>query len=148
MIVRDYVPGFEESEKLRAIEIKESNEVRLGNYFTAPLRLVAEIQDLIVGFAAITTGSGPCSHCGRLRIHVSEAWRGGNVGGALMENALTWAENEGLSRIEATPYICDDIRRKQRFFERYGFVVEGWKRKAAQLPDGTLTDVLMMALVL
>lgn len=109
----------------------------------------------IIGFAAITRGQKDSDrHVGTLRIHLMRGYRGNRRGSKLLSAALQWADNVGIRRVVATPYIDTDARGlptvetagKVQFFIKHGFQREGVMQGAVRLrSDDTLADVLLMA---
>ncbi len=84
-------------------------------------------------------------HVAELSIAVLKDWWGFGIGGALMESAIEWARGHGIERIELT--VVDENERAIKLYEKFGFAVEGIKKKAAKLSTG-YRDVYMMALLL
>lgn len=101
----------------------------------------------VIGFATITRGTGPANHAGTVRVHVGSLDRGSGVGSTLLRRILSWADDAGLERLVATPYLREDASGagKVAFFNRHGFELEGVARKFARLTDGMLVDAALMA---
>ena len=120
------------------------------------LVLLARVDKDVVGFAIVTRGkSASRRHAAQLRLYVTGAERGQDIGSALIGRVLDWAHSEGVLRVEATPYIdrnengrpSTSTIRKLMFFNKHGFASEGLMLSAARrLPD-TIVDTMMMAWV-
>jgi GNAT superfamily N-acetyltransferase len=97
------------------------------------------------GFAALHLGQKMSDrHTASLRIHLSEELRGKNLGARLISGPLKWAEENGITRITATPYL--DGSDKLGFFLRHGFKPEGIAIGAAKVGE-KLVDVSLLARV-
>jgi GNAT superfamily N-acetyltransferase len=128
----------------------------LAGVLQANVTFVAEDGKKFVGFASLKRGSGPAEHAGTVRVHVTEKQRAGGVGSQLLTALLEWADEKGLERVVATPYVkdwsiegtsCTLAQRKVAFFEKHGFTVEGRATRFARLLDGSFTDAALMARV-
>ena len=85
-------------------------------------------------------------HAVELGMSVAEGWRGKGVGSQLMASAIEWAKQTGIvSRIELS--VFERNERAIRLYKRFGFVVEGRRRKAIYR-EGEYQDSLMMGLLL
>ncbi len=82
-------------------------------------------------------------HVARLGIGVRAADRGKGLGSRLMEAALAEAVSLGMERVELGVFASNT--RAAALYRRFGFRVEGVRRRARKL-DGVYDDVIMMAL--
>ena len=98
----------------------------------------------VIGMAGLTVEKNPrLRHCGGIGIMVDKDCRGVGVGSALMEKLLDMADNWlMLVRVELGVY--SDNERAIHLYEKYGFVKEGVKRKAA-ISRGQYMDEIIMA---
>lgn len=98
----------------------------------------------VIGMAGLTTEKNPrLRHCGGIGIMVDKDCWGLGVGSALMERLLDMADNWlMLVRVELTVY--SDNERAIHLYEKYGFVKEGIKRRAA-ISCGQYKDEVIMA---
>ena len=98
----------------------------------------------VIGMAGLTAEKNPrMRHCGGIGIMVDKDCWGMGVGSALMEKLLDMADNWlMLVRVELTVY--SDNERAIHLYEKYGFVKEGIKRKAA-ISRGQYKDEIIMA---
>ncbi len=81
-------------------------------------------------------------HSGEMSIAVLRDYWGMGIGSVLMEEMLIWAESVGIERIELS--VLAGNERAIKLYEKYGFVVEGLKRKAVKFENG-YGDLIMMA---
>ncbi len=110
------------------------------------LYLVAFVSSDLVGTLKIAGNRRKRTcHVAELSIAVDKEWRGLGIGSALMEEGLEWARKHGIERIELT--VVDSNVRAMRLYEKFGFTVEGIKKKAVKLSDG-YHDVYIMARLL
>ena len=83
-------------------------------------------------------------HTGSLGMGLLPAYRGRGLGARLLDEALSGAFAQGLTRIELEVYRSN--RAAIALYERRGFAHEGCKRRGRQL-DGEVDDILCMALL-
>jgi GNAT superfamily N-acetyltransferase len=96
------------------------------------------------GFVALHLGRKASDrHTASLRIHLAADARGNGLGSKLMKVALKWADENGITRITATPYLSSRVS----FFNQHGFDMEGIARNAARLQGGEYVDVIQLARV-
>jgi ribosomal protein S18 acetylase RimI-like enzyme len=108
--------------------------------------LVAEIEGAIVGELSLRPMAPrrALAHVAVLGISVDAGWRGRGVGSALMTHAIAWAERAGYLRIELNVYARNTAA--IRLYERFGFVLEGRRRKLIREGDVFLDDLVMARL--
>jgi RimJ/RimL family protein N-acetyltransferase len=111
------------------------------------LYLVAEVGDRIIGFLNCKGGKRKATrHVTLLSISLDEAWRNQGVGSRLMAHAMEWARNTGIiHRIELLVFARNEMA--IHLYQKFGFVVEGRRRRAI-FSNGEYLDDLMMALLL
>jgi ribosomal protein S18 acetylase RimI-like enzyme len=109
--------------------------------------LVAEAEGQIIGTLICQGGSLRADrHDTSLSIYVHKDWRDQGIGRALMQHALDWANGTGITeRIHLEVYTRN--QRGIHLYEKFGFEVEGRKRRA-YFQGGEYFDMLMMALLL
>jgi GNAT superfamily N-acetyltransferase len=87
----------------------------------------------------------PGSHVANLRLKVNEDRRREGIGTYLVEQAKALARDQGILRLEATPYV--DNPESRRFTASLeGFVFEGEKRWGG-MRDGQSVNTLLYAWV-
>lgn len=95
-----------------------------------------------LGWASMTRLSGRLSHKAFLHMAVRDGETGGGVGGALMGALVDLADRwMGLRRLELDVNV-DNVSAR-RFYERFGFEVEGVRREFG-LRDGVYVDAYAM----
>jgi RimJ/RimL family protein N-acetyltransferase len=133
--------GFVEAPSLEA-----TCEWLAGGMLRGTLRFIAVDGGEVVGWIDIErTDREGFTHSGHLGMGVLKAYRGRGIGTALLVRCLEEARDQGLERVELDVYASNPIA--IRLYEKYGFQVEGRKRKARKL-DGEYDDIVMMALFL
>jgi RimJ/RimL family protein N-acetyltransferase len=85
------------------------------------------------------------SHCGVLGMGIIDGYRGKGIGKRILRAALDKAKSNGLERIELEVFHTNV--NAIGLYEKFGFYVEGRKRKAAKL-NGEYLDTIQMALFL
>lgn len=85
-------------------------------------------------------------HVGVVGISVAEGWRDQGVGSALMHTIIGWARRSGaLARLELMVFAANE--RAVHLYQKYGFEIEGVKRRAIYKYE-TFWDEYIMALLL
>ena len=118
-------------------------ERRLAEPAPDAYRLVAEVEGRVVGLLTLHVKRGRAAHSAGIGMMVHDAFQGRGVGTALLTAAVDLAERWlGLHRLELEVY--PDNEPALRLYRRFGFEVEGTKRRYA-LRDGAWMDALAMA---
>jgi ribosomal protein S18 acetylase RimI-like enzyme len=115
------------------------NQLREGNP-----HYVALVGDRVVGWCDIgASKKSVFSHCGGLGMGVISEYRGGGIGSELMRHALRRAKEVGLERVELSVYESNQVA--IHLYQRFGFVIEGKKVRAAKI-DNRYENLIIMAL--
>jgi RimJ/RimL family protein N-acetyltransferase len=107
--------------------------------------LVATDNATLIGFVALSQGvfeknRHACSlMTGVLRAH----WRQG-VASGLLERALEWVAQRGISRVELT--VMEGNTAAIRLYEKFGFETEGVKRAALMVDGAAVNEICMVRL--
>lgn len=105
--------------------------------------VVARAGESIVGWCDIAPNERiGYQHVGHLGMGLLPAWRGHGIGARMLTAALADADRIGLERVELEVFLGNGPA--QRLYRRFGFIVEGVKRKARKL-DGRYDDHILMA---
>jgi RimJ/RimL family protein N-acetyltransferase len=111
------------------------------------LFLVAEVDGEIVG--ALTCGGGTLEadrHVSELGVYVAKPWRDLGIGGALLHDAVHWAQlSSVVERVELEVFAGNT--RAIHLYRKVGFEEEG-RRRRAYIRDGEAVDMVMMALLI
>jgi RimJ/RimL family protein N-acetyltransferase len=109
--------------------------------------LVAEARGQIVGMLNCQGGKRKATrHAVTLGMSVRKEYRNQGIGGKLMERAIEWAQATGVvTRIELAVYARN--AGAIHLYERYGFMVEGRRRRAVRHGDVYLDDLIMALLL-
>jgi RimJ/RimL family protein N-acetyltransferase len=111
------------------------------------IMLVAEVGGQIVGQLGCKGGKRKATrHVVTLGMSVHRGWRNQGIGSALMARAIEWAKSTRLvTRIELNVFVRNEMA--IHLYEKFGFQVEGRRRRAVYL-DGEFVDDYIMALLL
>ena len=124
-------------------------DARLKPFLTEPHHRfwVAEESREWVGFLRLV-GHRPrrLRHACLLVMGIRESHWGQGIGSGLVATAITWAEREGIARLELT--VVADNRRAIALYHKMGFRVEGFRRRSLQMADGRFLDEYSMARLL
>ncbi len=101
---------------------------------------LAQMRGKDAGFLCIELG--PDRHWGAYvdNLHVLHAWRGANLGGALLEHGATWAKARGQQRLWL--WVFERNHAARRFYQR-----DGWRaveRRLDDVPGGGRRYILRM----
>jgi len=111
------------------------------------IMLVAEVGGRIVGQLGCKGGNRKATrHAVTLGMSVRRGWRNQGIGSALMARAIEWARSTGVvTRIELNVFARNEMA--IHLYEKFGFQVEGRRRRAVY-HDGEYLDDYIMALLL
>ena len=124
---------------------KEEVAARFASYQGTTLRVVAEIDGVIVGDAEVKQlAPKRCSHVGVLAVGVHPEFQRRGIGRALMQHLIDHAKKHGLKRLELN--VRSDNHAAQALYRELGFRHEGTRAKFIALDDGTLIDDQVMVL--
>lgn len=109
----------------------------------ADCRLVAEVDGVVAGWAALTPVSGRCVYAGvaEVSVYVAEASRGRGLGRALLTALVAESEQTGVWTLQAG--IFTQNRASIALHQRCGFRVVGVHERLGQMA-GRWRDVLLM----
>jgi putative acetyltransferase len=115
----------------------------LENIASDHYRLVAVIDERVVGQLGMQPGTGRQAHVAYIGMMVHLDFQGQGVGSALMDAAVNLAENWlNLSRIELS--VFTDNEAGLALYRKFDFEIEGTLREYAYR-DGQYVDAYMMA---
>lgn len=80
-------------------------------------------------------------HVATLGMSVRADWRRRGVGAALMTEAVAWVDTAGIVRLELYVYARNTAA--IRLYEKFGFELEGRRRKFIREGDSYLDDLVM-----
>ena len=106
-------------------------------------RLVAEADDAVVGWAALSAVSDRCCYRGvaESSVYVAPGFQGRGVGGSLLRRLVRSAERGGIWTLQAG--IFPENRSSVALHVRCGFRVVGVRERLGKL-DGAWRDVLLL----
>jgi RimJ/RimL family protein N-acetyltransferase len=103
---------------------------------------VAETDEGIVGRLSIARDAHPASfHVADLGLMVAQGKRRQGVGTALIEEALSWARESGVRKVEL--HVFPHNEPAISLYEKLGFRREGYRRAHYRRPDGYVDAILM-----
>ncbi|HYY06093.1 MAG TPA: GNAT family N-acetyltransferase [Candidatus Limnocylindria bacterium] len=104
---------------------------------------VAEAPDEIVGRLSLARDPHPASpHVADLGLMVARSHRGRGIGRALLEQAVDWARQVGVSKLEL--HVFPHNEPAIALYESFGFEREGYRRRHYRRA-GELVDAVLMA---
>jgi RimJ/RimL family protein N-acetyltransferase len=108
------------------------------------IHFVAEDDGRVVGWCDITPRQQPgSSHIGHLGMGLLHQYRGQGIGYRILEATVRKAFAKGLTRIDLEVFSSNQAA--MALYRRYGFTIEGQRRKARHV-DGMWDDIILMAL--
>lgn len=106
-------------------------------------RIVAEIDNEIVGWAALSAVSGRCVYAGvaEVSVYVANKYRGQKIGTKLLEKLITESENEKLWTLQAS--IFPENIASLKIHEEHGFRKIGHREKIGKM-NGIWRDTVLL----
>jgi putative acetyltransferase len=88
---------------------------------------------------------GRRDHCCDFVIFVDQTHQGKGIGTKLMKKILTTAKSRKLKRIELG--VFSDNLKATKFYEKFGFVKEGVRKKSLQRNNKLHDEIIMAKLI-
>lgn len=138
----DFITRDEDSPHMSAQEMSIFIEQKAHSF--NEICLVAKIADKVVGVLMISAYShNRIKHIGDIFLAVLKDYWGYGIGQLLMEAALDWAEHSAVIRkLELT--VQQRNAKAVHIYEKFGFEIEGIKKRGAKTKDGEFLDVYLM----
>ena len=103
---------------------------------------VAEAPEGVVGRLSLARDTHPASaHVADLGLMVAASHRRRGIGRALLEQAVAWAREVGIEKLEL--HVFPHNEPAIRLYERFGFVREGYRRNQYRRGSGYVDAILM-----
>jgi RimJ/RimL family protein N-acetyltransferase len=103
---------------------------------------VAEAPEGLVGRLSLARDTHPASaHVADLGLMVAASHRRRGIGRALLEQAVAWAHEVGIEKLEL--HVFPHNEPAIRLYERFGFVREGYRRNQYRRGSGYVDAILM-----
>lgn len=106
-------------------------------------RIVAENEDKVIGWGALTPISSRCVYAGvaEVSVYVSQNKRGNGIGKKLLEELIKLSETEGLWTLQSG--IFPENKASIELHKKVGFRIIGYKEKIGKL-NGVWKDNCIM----
>lgn len=107
-------------------------------------RLVAKIDDMIVGWAALSPVSSRCVYSGvaEVSIYIHPDYRAIGIGQQLLKALVSESEENGYWMLQAS--IIRENSKSISLHEGCGFRIVGYRERLGQMKDGTWHDVILV----
>lgn len=107
--------------------------------------LVAKLGHEVIGVCNVTSNQDTkTSHIGDIFIAVAKPYWGNGIGQFLMGTMIDWAVNTpAIRRLELTVQARNE--RAVHLYQKFGFDIEGTKKRGARTKNGEFLDVYLMA---
>ncbi len=103
---------------------------------------VAETAERIVGRLSLARDTHPaCRHVADLGLMVARGHRGQGIGRALLDQAVDWAREVGVLKLEL--HVFPHNEAAIHLYESFGFVREGHRKAQYRRGDGYVDAILM-----
>ena len=114
-----------------------------NNTHLAHSRVVAEADNEIAGWAALTAVSGRCVYAGvgEVSVYVGEKFRGQKIGNALLQQLIKESEANNIWTLQAG--IFPENKGSIKIHEVNGFRIVGYREKIGQM-NGVWRDTILM----
>jgi putative acetyltransferase len=104
--------------------------------------LVAVAGNEVIGHLSIAREEHPVTrHVATFGMSVASAWRGRGVGSALLEEALRWADEVGVEKVELSVYPRNEAA--IALYRKFGYTEEGRLVRHSKKVGGYLDEILM-----
>ena len=131
---------------LEAPPLENMRQFVVTNMANGVVQLVAKDGDTIVGWCDIMPGwHHTLQHVGSLGMGLLPAYRGQGLGARLLDDCIERARQAGITRVELE--AREDNHAALRLYGRFGFEVEGTKRRGMRV-HGKYFDTIAMSLLL
>jgi L-amino acid N-acyltransferase YncA len=106
-------------------------------------RIVATIDNRVVGWAALSPVSGRCVYGGvaEVSVYVSEQYKGQKIGTRLLEQLVSESENAGLWTLQAG--VFPENIASIKIHEKVGFRQVGYREKIGKM-DSVWRDTILL----
>lgn len=138
----DFITRDEDSPHMSAQEMAVFIEQKARSF--NEICLVAKIGDNVAGVLMISAHSHTrINHIGEIFLAVLKDYWGYGLGQLLMTAAIDWAEHSGvIRRLELT--VQRRNAKAVHIYEKFGFKIEGIKKRGAKTKNGEFLDVYLM----
>lgn len=103
---------------------------------------VVEVDGILAGTAQLKRGSkGISDHTAKFRTWIIPGYRGMGLGKKLMEYTIGWAKSNGIEKINLD--VWSNNERAIRLYRKYGFRLEGCRRRQAVFKGKYVDEVFM-----
>lgn len=131
---------------LEAPPLEHMRQFVVANIANGVPQFVAKEGDAVVGWCDITPGwHHALRHCGSLGMGLLPAYRGQGIGAHMLDDCIERAKVAGITRVELE--VRADNASARRLYGRFGFEVEGIKRRGMRI-HGEYFETIAMALLI
>lgn len=136
-----YKQGIETGNATFQKDIPTWDNWNCGHLITC--RIVADVDNIIVGWAALTPVSGRWVYAGvaEVSVYVSNQYKGEKIGTRLLEKLISESEKEGFWTLQAG--IFPENIASLRIHENLGFRKVGFREKIGKM-DGIWRDTILL----
>ncbi len=135
------------TEEMKLDEDYEKQMIKLHAQRENCAFFVALEQDKIIGMLNFVGGNRSRDmHDGEFGLSVKKDYFGRGIGSGLMENLMRWGQNNQVIR-RMTLFVMHSNKRAINLYKRFGFSIEGVRRKAVRFEDGRVQDLIMMGIL-
>lgn len=133
----------DDSPQMTVEQVADFIESRL--YSDNQICLVAKVSDQVVGVLNVLAHNHTrVNHIGDIFIAIKKDYWGYGLGSLLMEAVVDWASQSGvIGRLELTVQARNE--RAIKLYQKFGFEIEGTKKRGAKTKNGEFLDVYLMA---
>jgi L-amino acid N-acyltransferase YncA len=136
-----YRQGIETGNATFQREIPSWEEWNTGHIKTC--RIVACVEDEVIGWAALSPVSGRCVYAGvaEVSVYVANQFKGQKIGTKLLENLISESEKQGLWTLQAG--IFPENKASLKIHENLGFRNVGFREKIGKM-NGIWRDTILL----
>src|SRR6056297_1851960 len=108
---------------------------------------IAEQADQVIGMVNFVGGNRSRDmHDGEFGLSVHKDYFGLGIGSKLMDQLMRWGQKSPVIK-RMTLFVMHSNKRAINLYKKYGFQIEGVRRKAVRFEDGRVQDLIMMGIL-
>ncbi|MEA1883868.1 MAG: GNAT family protein [Thermotogota bacterium] len=125
----------------------EKQMIKLHDQRENSVFFIAVERDKVIGMLNFVGGNRSRDmHDGEFGLSVHKDYFGRGIGSMLMDQIMRWGQNNKVIK-RMTLFVMHSNKRAINLYKRYGFSIEGVRRKAVRFEDGRVQDLIMMGIL-
>lgn len=141
-VAQIYLEGIKTGKATFQTELPSYDDWNNGHIKTC--RLVARLENKVLGWAALSPTSSRCVYKGaaEVSIYIGKEYRGQGIGKAILRALIEMSEKNGFWTLQSS--IIRENTASIKLHKDCGFREVGIREKIAKMPDGVWHDTVLM----